>query len=243
MNNWNSIKIVKINNEKGAITLFVLMACLFFTFILSGIYISNMNKLQVQEQQINQIQNNYKGNIENIQEICEDLQKKPIQINGSPPNVTYNGKQQKWEPIVTDENNVKLVKNTDYEITYSDKNCTDAGKIEVTVTGKGKYIGQYTFNYTIEKAKLKVKTGSKEKEYDGTELTCSEITVEGFVNGETATFYTYGSQILVGSSHNVYKIEFNKTAKESNYEVLHDEDDIGILTVRAVSGPSPGIDP
>ena len=38
-------------NEKGAITLFVLMACLFFVFILSTTYISNMNKLQIQESQ------------------------------------------------------------------------------------------------------------------------------------------------------------------------------------------------
>lgn len=51
-------------NEKGAITLFVLMACLFFAFILSTTYISNMNKLQIQEQQLKQIQENYAKEIE-----------------------------------------------------------------------------------------------------------------------------------------------------------------------------------
>ena len=43
-------------NEKGAITLFVLMACLFFVFILSTTYISNMNKLQIQENYAKEIE-------------------------------------------------------------------------------------------------------------------------------------------------------------------------------------------
>lgn len=66
----------EINNkksEKGAITLFVLLACLFFVFILSGIYISNLNKLQVQEQQVKQIQENYARELERKEEIYEKL--------------------------------------------------------------------------------------------------------------------------------------------------------------------------
>ena len=60
-------------SEKGAITLFVLLACLFFVFILSGIYISNLNKLQVQEQQVKQIQENYARELERKEEIYEKL--------------------------------------------------------------------------------------------------------------------------------------------------------------------------
>ena len=150
------------NREKGTITLFVLMACLFFTFVLLETYVLNLNRLQLQEQQLNQIQNNYKRNIANIQEIHEDLQKKQIKIDDVPITLTYNGKEQKWEPNITDENNVKLIKNKDYNITYNPENCVDAGDIEVTITGEGKYTGEYKFKYTIEKAKLKVKTGSKE---------------------------------------------------------------------------------
>lgn len=59
--------------EKGAITLYVLLACLFFLFVLGGVYISNLNKLQVQEQQIKQIQENYANELSNKDEIFEEL--------------------------------------------------------------------------------------------------------------------------------------------------------------------------
>ena len=54
--------------ENGAITLFVLMACLFFVFILSGVYISNLNNMQMQEQQLEQIKDNYARTITNFEE-------------------------------------------------------------------------------------------------------------------------------------------------------------------------------
>ncbi len=52
------------NKEKGSITLYTLLACLFLTFLLSTIYIRMLNKLQVQEEEINQIQENYYKNPE-----------------------------------------------------------------------------------------------------------------------------------------------------------------------------------
>lgn len=61
--------------EKGAITLFVLLACLFFVFTLAGVYISNLNKQQTQEQQLRQIQENYARNLERKDEIYESLVK------------------------------------------------------------------------------------------------------------------------------------------------------------------------
>lgn len=53
--------------ERGAIALFVLLACLFFAFILTGIYIYNLNKMQMQNEQIKQIQENYEKAIINEQ--------------------------------------------------------------------------------------------------------------------------------------------------------------------------------
>lgn len=46
----------------------------------------------------------------------------------------------------------KLAEGTDYEISY--KNCKNAGKASVTLTGKGKYTGRITKNYTIKKVTL-----------------------------------------------------------------------------------------
>ncbi|MBQ6214025.1 MAG: InlB B-repeat-containing protein [Oscillospiraceae bacterium] len=71
---------------------------------------------------------------------------------------------------------------------------------------------------SVTKATLTVTTPDAEKEYDGTALT-AEGTITGFVNGETATFATTGSQTAVGKSNNTYTLVFDKTAVESDYTV------------------------
>lgn len=64
--------------EKGAITLFVLLACLFFVFTLTGVYLLLINRAQVQEQEVQQIQDNYAKNLNRIDEITEELSKSTI---------------------------------------------------------------------------------------------------------------------------------------------------------------------
>lgn len=81
---------------------------------------------------------------------------------------------------------------------------------------------------TILPATLTVTTHSASKPYDGTALTASGE-ISGFVNGETASFATTGSQTLVGTSANSYAIAWDGTAKESNYNVV--EGAIGTLEV------------
>ena len=70
-------------------------------------------------------------------------------------------------------------------------------------------------------------TPSKDKPYDGTALT-AEGSISGFVNGETATFKTTGSQTEVGKSTNKYELTWDGTAKESNYTV---SESLGTLEV------------
>ena len=81
---------------------------------------------------------------------------------------------------------------------------------------------------TILPATLTVTTHGASKPYDGTALTASGE-ISGFVNGETASFATTGSQTLVGTSVNSYAIVWDGTAKESNYNVV--EGAIGTLEV------------
>lgn len=81
---------------------------------------------------------------------------------------------------------------------------------------------------TILPATLTVTTHGASKPYDGTALTASGE-ISGFVNGETASFATTGSQTLVGMSANSYAITWDGTAKESNYNVV--EGAIGTLEV------------
>lgn len=70
-----SIKTYNKKSEKGAITLFVLIACMFFGAILMSLYISNLDKLQVQEQEINQIRENYSKELKDVDEIYSELVK------------------------------------------------------------------------------------------------------------------------------------------------------------------------
>ena len=57
--------------EKGAITLFVMCFCLFLVVILTGVYVSNLNKMKIQEKQIDQIKSNYEKELDYVFEIGE----------------------------------------------------------------------------------------------------------------------------------------------------------------------------
>ena len=84
----------------------------------------------------------------------------------------------------------------------------------------------------INPATLTVTTPSASKVYDGTALTAAG-TIDGFVNGETATFATTGTQTAVDSSENTYSITWDKTAKEGNYII---NETVGTLEVTEYAG-------
>ena len=92
--------------------------------------------------------------------------------------------------------------------------------------------------YDITPVKLIVDTEEAEKVYDGTPLTAPG-SVEGLVDGETTTVNTTGSQTEVGSSKNTYELVWDGSAKEADYEVVHE--DLGTLTVTEAE-PSPTSD-
>ena len=149
-----------------------------------------------------------------------------------PTDVTYDGKEHKWAPEVKDKEGKALTKNTDYAVSYDKDDFTNVGTIKVTITGIGNYTGKVEKSYKILPATLTVTTNSAEKTHDGNRLT-ADGTIKGFVNGETATFMITGSQTDVGSSTNTYKIEWNGTAKQSNYTVV---ENLGTLKVNERSG-------
>ena len=145
-----------------------------------------------------------------------------------PQGHVYDGLEHKEELEVKDIfRDVILSAGTDYDVAYSTKDFTNVGKITITITGKGNYTGTFDRTYEITRATLTVTTPSANKVYDGTPLT-AEGTISGFVNKETATFTTTGSQTEVGSSSNTYSIEWNGTAKSSNYQISKT---VGTLTV------------
>ena len=55
-------KLINVKSQKGSVTL--LIAVLFFSSILLGVYNSNMNKLQAQDKDISRIQEGYDKDID-----------------------------------------------------------------------------------------------------------------------------------------------------------------------------------
>lgn len=160
-----------------------------------------------------------------------------------PVDKVYNGKEQKFVPVVTDGDKA-LVENVDYVVTYTDAlgfeddaaakddftNVT--GDIFVTVTGIGNYAGSLTQSYQITPKPYTVTTVSGSKVYDGTPLEGASLEgnfVGGLVNDDDATFVVTGTQTEVGVSDNTYTFEFVDEQMAKNYKLV--KEDIGTLTV------------
>ena len=160
-----------------------------------------------------------------------------------PVDKVYNGKEQKFVPVVTDGDKA-LVENVDYVVTYTDAlgfeddaaakddftNVT--GNIFVTVTGIGNYAGSLTQSYQITPKPYTVTTVSGSKVYDGTPLEGASLEgnfVGGLVNDDDATFVVTGTQTEVGASDNTYTLEFVDEQMAKNYKFV--KEDIGTLTV------------
>ena len=56
------IKINKLKNQKGSITIFVLLSMIFFVIILSGAYIATINKQKATSKYVEEIVDNYNIN-------------------------------------------------------------------------------------------------------------------------------------------------------------------------------------
>ena len=151
----------------------------------------------------------------------------------SPSDITYDGKEHKWSPVVSSKAKTALVAGKDYAVEYSTTDFTNvAGEITVTIRGINNYTGSLTRTYKILPREYTVTTESDSKVYDGTALTAGGK-IEGIVKGETYSFTITGAQTDVGSSDNTYDLKWTGSAKESNYK--HGKDSIGTLTVKAKS--------
>ncbi len=129
----------KIFSEKGSVTLFVLIAIIFFLIASLNIYSSNKNKIVEQSKEIQAIEENYNKDIENMDEIYDNLVNgdlktvfiKQSSIN-SPNKIYYNLSEWTNENVIakvtaSSENNpeaqlyVKVIsKRTGNTITYNE---------------------------------------------------------------------------------------------------------------------------
>lgn len=88
-------KMKHIKTNQGAITLYVLIVCLFFTFILTAIYIQTINRMHTQAQEIQQIEDNYRKQLEFAGEVYDEVKK------GIEATLTQNPGNDVWTKEVT----------------------------------------------------------------------------------------------------------------------------------------------
>lgn len=235
-----------INKKEKGITLIALVVTIVVLIILATISINGVLGENGIIGKAKQAKNIYENSAVQEDEKMKTLLNKMIETEGENSsmeiqsdtllkNYTYNGKEQKWTPTITDTNGTKLIKDKDYTVEYSSTNFIDAGDIIVIIKGCGNYTGTIIKNYTIEKAELTITTPNVTKEYNGLPISLDglEATVEGLVNGETLSITLTGSQTEIGSSASTYTIYENEgTAKLKNYNIT---EKLGTLAVTPVS--------
>lgn len=72
---------------------------------------------------------------------------------------------------------------------------------------------------TINKKAVTLTSATASKTYDGAPLTNHEVTADGFVDGEGATYTVTGSRTVPGTSDNTFTYALNKGTKAGNYEI------------------------
>ena len=109
---------------------------------------------------------------------------------------------------------------------------TDVTNVTVWVEANAPGYFAFTTNatVTITQRAVTLTSGSAEKVYDGTPVTCADVLVggDGFAPGEGATFEVTGSQTHFGSSENFFTYALNDGTSAWNYEITTSN---GTLTV------------
>ena len=102
-----------------------------------------------------------------------------------PQDVSYNGADQTWAPMVTDAEGNLLTAGEDYEVSYSTDDRTNAtGDITVTITGKGNYAGTITREYQITPLEIDVYIENQTK-VEGEADPTFTFNYEGVLEGES----------------------------------------------------------
>ena len=108
---------------------------------------------------------------------------------------------------------VRLTKDTDYTVTYS--NNVNAGEAVVTFTGKGNYTGTITRKFTIDPKPITVTIADKTSVY-GEAVAALTATTDGIVNNDP-NVYSLATEATKTSNVGEYAI--TGTTVDSNYDI------------------------
>ncbi|WDN58468.1 InlB B-repeat-containing protein [Streptococcus parasuis] len=177
--------------------------------------------------------------------------KKNLTLEGQPREKVYDGEPLKLSGIddLKPGYSTSLASGDSLTAIDFDGSQTDVGssnakpKSAVITTADGKnHTDYYEITYldsslTVKTRKLILTSATKEKAYDGTELTAQEVSVttpegasyDGFVQGEGVDFYDFAILTNPGRKPNNFKYKEKEGTKLSNYEITTDK--FGMLTV------------
>ena len=134
---------------------------------------------------------------------------------------TYNGKIQRQNSLRVTLNEIELVKDSDYQVLYS--NLTNAGTITITIKGIGNYQGTIKKTFVRAKAKnpLAVKTSNKTVYYSKVKKSAQvvkPITVTNKVGTLTYTKMSGSSSKLL-LNKTTGKVTVKKGTKKGKYKI------------------------
>ena len=176
-----------------------------------------------------------------------------VTIVGNTVSDTYDGTEKTAAGYkVTDISNTNKKKYTEADIQFSGKaevKKTDAGSYEMSLKETDFTNGNKNFKNVkfvvkdgkldIAKREVTMTSASDKKVYDGKALTNKNVTDEGFVEGEGASYDVTGTQTAVGSSKNKFDYKLNDGTKAGNYTITKVEGTLVVTPQSITPDPDP----
>lgn len=170
-------------------------------------------------------------------------EKNTITVVANSGEATYNGEAHSvsgFETLsFTIDGNTYTVSGLDASVSGTDAN-TYTNKVTGTAVvtdadGKG-VTNQFTVKtkdgtLKIKPIEITLTSASDQKQYDGTPLTNSNVTVTkgAFVDGEGYTANVTGSQTLIGSSENTFTYTLKEGTKAQNYDITTEKGTLKVI--------------
>ena len=166
-----------------------------------------------------------------------------VTITGNTGSVKYDGNSHKVTGYTSTFSNALYTAN---DFAFSGK--AEASRTDAGQTDMGLAVEQFTntsANFTnvefvvtdgyskVEKRNVTLTSASDEKVYDGHALTNNKVTasVDGFAEGEGATYDVTGSQKDVGESKNTFSYTLNEGTNADNYNITKTEGTLKVTPV------------